>query len=387
MRLQATDPDLETLVARISRDDIDLQPDFQRGEIWPIAKKRKLIDSILRGWHVPPIHLVVREGGVQEVLDGQQRLAAIRDFTDNEFAVEGTIEPYDETVAKLDGLKFRDLPDDVRRGFNSFTVRTFLLTDYKPEEPGELFFRLNQVATLTSAEQRNAFFGAARDQVREVVAYISSEIGEGVIGFSNKRMAYDDVVSKFLLHCERGEIAIKTSANELSQRFRDARPFDPTSVDAAKQTLRSIFPASTARDGGLRLNKASLLSGMLFSYRALSADLAPHEISDFFTTFLLHASRRSGSHSDRTVGGSLVRLFVDRSSFRVADVSSVVARDFALWASLVESTGIAPTVLGQHDSQLLVRGVDLLMRSSADEQDLEHLIASLVGWGSLNAQD
>lgn len=59
---------------------MDLQPDFQRGEIWTIQKKQKLIDSILRGWKIPPIHVIHNAQSVDEVLDGQQRLAAIRDF-------------------------------------------------------------------------------------------------------------------------------------------------------------------------------------------------------------------------------------------------------------------------------------------------------------------
>lgn len=35
------------------RDRIDM-PDFQREEVWPDTKKRLLIDSILKGWHLPP---------------------------------------------------------------------------------------------------------------------------------------------------------------------------------------------------------------------------------------------------------------------------------------------------------------------------------------------
>ena len=64
---------------------MDLQPDFQRGEIW--THQKRLIDSILMGWRIPPIHVVKSSEIIDEVLDGQQRLAAIRDFSDNVICV------------------------------------------------------------------------------------------------------------------------------------------------------------------------------------------------------------------------------------------------------------------------------------------------------------
>src|SRR5262249_53423944 len=47
-----------TIVSRINSGDINLQPHFQRGEVWSEAKRQKLIDSILRDWRVPPIHVI-----------------------------------------------------------------------------------------------------------------------------------------------------------------------------------------------------------------------------------------------------------------------------------------------------------------------------------------
>ena len=59
MRLTPSDPDIQTLILRIQSNQIDLQPDFQRGEVWPTPKKQRLVDSILRDWHIPPIHVIV----------------------------------------------------------------------------------------------------------------------------------------------------------------------------------------------------------------------------------------------------------------------------------------------------------------------------------------
>jgi hypothetical protein len=165
MKLLPSDPDIQTIVARIKSEDLDLQPNFQRGEVWATSKKKKLIDSILRDWHVPPIHVVVGQEGKQEVLDGQQRLVAIRDFVDGQFRVDGSSEPFDPNIQRLDGLKYLELPAETKRAFDQFTIRMFRLVDYRPGEPGELFFRLNQMTYLTAAEQRNAFFGLSANKL------------------------------------------------------------------------------------------------------------------------------------------------------------------------------------------------------------------------------
>ena len=122
MKCQTTELEIETVVSRIKNGDMDLQPDFQRGEIWTPQKKRKLIDSILRGWRIPPIHVVLNSHAIDEVLDGQQRLAAIRDFNDNIICVDGKIEPFDSSIASLDGMFYRDLPKEWQRRFRQYSI-------------------------------------------------------------------------------------------------------------------------------------------------------------------------------------------------------------------------------------------------------------------------
>lgn len=208
MKLIPSDPDVQTIVGRIDRDELDLQPDFQRGEVWSDAKKRRLIDTILRDWHIPPIHVIERpDTHKQEVLDGQQRLAAIRDFVRGKITVDGRLEPYEPEIAAAHETTYKTLPPNLRRRFDRFTIRIFSLIDFKPDEPGELFFRLNQPVSLTAAEQRNAFFGPVREQVRQLCENFSKfGLTEDFLGFSNSRMAYDDTVAKLCISLERNTL-------------------------------------------------------------------------------------------------------------------------------------------------------------------------------------
>lgn len=80
------------------RDRIEM-PDFQREEVWPDKKKRLLIDSILRGWHLPKFYFRKVDEQSFECVDGQQRLTAIYEFFDNK------LEMNDDTAARYGGAK------------------------------------------------------------------------------------------------------------------------------------------------------------------------------------------------------------------------------------------------------------------------------------------
>ncbi|CAM4228849.1 DUF262 domain-containing protein [Bordetella tumbae] len=339
MRLLPSDPDIETIVSRIKSGDIDLQPDFQRGEVWTRAKKQRLVDSVLRDWHVPPIHVIEDvQTRKQEVLDGQQRLAAIRDFVDGEFALDGTIEPLDDGLTPLHGSKYRDLPETWRRRFNQFTIRLFRIVDYRPGEPGELFFRLNQPTSLTGAEQRNAFFGPVRAQIKSLVEGLNEMgLGKDFLGFSNSRMAYDDVLSRVALFLERGSLDIKVKSSDLIELYRSETPLTPETTRLIHEALELFGKTREHLMVDMKFNKATLSTWLLFTVRCLTRDydwMSAKTLADFMEYFE-KARLLGSSHSERvssTVSTEwLFNVYVSRSTARVADVSSVLLRDATLW--------------------------------------------------------
>lgn len=324
MKLSPWEPDLKTVVGRIDDGDIDLQPEFQRQEIWPVAKKRRLIDTIIRGWSIPPIFLVVVAEGRMDVLDGQQRLAAIRDFIHNDFAVDGSITPLDDSVSALNGMFYKMLPAGIRRTLDQYTLRCFKITDYRPDEPSELFYRLNQPTMLTAGEQRNAFFGPAREQLKRLVEKFE-KLGnnKSTIGFSNARLAYDDIIARLLVFLEAATFGIKGTESTISQRFKERAEFGSHVYRTAELAIERFSVARSVAES-MRLNKASSLSWLLFFAR-FDADEEPNSI---FMAFFSDLKSRPPEHSLTSVA---VDLFHDRSSLRVTDVSSVVYRDFVLW--------------------------------------------------------
>jgi hypothetical protein len=364
MKLTHWEPDLRTLRTWIENDEIDLQPNFQRGDIWSPAKKRKLIDTILRGWSIPPIHVVVTESGTLDVLDGQQRLTAIRDFMSDEFPVDGSIEPHDNSIAGLAGYRYSELPPSVRRAFDQYPLRVFKITEYKPEEPGELFYRLNAPLSLTAGEQRNALYGPARAQLKHIVAEFEKDGNKReTIGFSNARMSYDDVFAKLLFFLERRTFAIRATESSISDRFKLKDPFSSVTINWAMGATTE-FSHARAQAENVRLNKATLLSWLLYFARYRNEE-PDHGFLSRFERAKEVLSQRSRKRSgefpweagyEKLKGEEFIRLFIDRSSLRVSDISSVVYRDFSLWAvAAINKVHLPRELFDRHDLRDLAR--------------------------------
>lgn len=347
MHLTPSDPDIATIIRKIEEGRLDLQPNFQRGEVWGKQKKQRLIDSILRGWHIPPIHVIqVPNSNKQEVLDGQQRLAAIRDFFEDQFPIDGSQEPRDEKIAQLDGKYFSMLDKVTQASIEDFTIRILTISDYELGEPGELFYRLNQPTNLTSAEQRNAYFGQARQQVKELVELFNAfDFNTQTIGFSNSRMAYDDVIAKCLITIECNSLSIKITSSLVTSRYRDLEGFNPEIIDNFKEALNCFNVSVKNRPERSKLNKATLYSWLLFYYQ-IQASLPVDQsiLNQFFDAFekqkyIVENIGPTSDFSAREFNSSIVvfmlDVFIDRSSSRVSDVSSVKLRDFILWKLFV----------------------------------------------------
>ncbi|XVU28114.1 DUF262 domain-containing protein [Actinoplanes sp. CA-054009] len=333
MRLDPWEPDIRTLISRIREKEIDLQPDFQRGLAWNQQKQAKLIDTILRGWSVPPMHFLVYPNETMAVLDGQQRLTSIFRFTENKLKV-GKFAPDDPKISALTGSYYSNLDPDIQRRFQNFTIRSYRLHDYSPEEPHELFFRLNQPTGLTQAEKRNALMGSSRSQVRGLVKHAESAgWSRELLGFENARLAYDDIIARVCVHLQERTLRISTNAAKLEQQFRSTEGFSEGVMDWTQDTISLLSSLMKELNGAVRLNKATLLSWLLFFARGLQLGVRDWDPSLVWEVESGRAEAKRGYQSENRpdVINAYISLYDDRASLRVADILSVVARDACLW--------------------------------------------------------
>lgn len=333
MRAHRTDMELETIVRRINDDELDLQPEFQRGEIWDAKRRQRLIDTILRDWYVPAVH-IVQEKDRELVLDGQQRLATIRDFFSDKLRVDGMTEPSSPEIESYDGMRFSDLPASKQRAIRRFPLPVVYLRDHAPGEPNELFFRLNQSYNLTPPEKRNALHGVARNQVKDLVREMESWglLQREVVGFDNQRLAYDDIVARTCVAVERNTLRKHINNNIVEQFYRESA-FSDVTVDAVRRA-GEVLKEQIDSAMRVKFNKGTLQTWLLYCH------WAPQETGSIPIDLLLRFERDRqmlkrrnldpGTPSDVQRLLSVVSVYDDRASYRVTDVSSVVARDLAV---------------------------------------------------------
>lgn len=154
-------PQLRDLIDR--GEVLNLRPEYQRRLRWSSVQKSKLIESLLLNIPVPPVFLFEGEAARYEVMDGQQRLNAVREFLAGDFALSGltVLEP-------LNGLRYSRCPPRIKRALDRASLSAIvLLLESEPEKvDGSLkitdirrfiFDRLNTGGTkLNPQEIRNA---------------------------------------------------------------------------------------------------------------------------------------------------------------------------------------------------------------------------------------
>ena len=134
-------------------------PEWQRGEVWTEDKRQTLIDTILRGWHLPKFYFV-RVDDVDEyyeVVDGQQRLSAIFDFCSGDLKLSAG------TAHDFGGATYAELPARVSDKFDDFEIQYEEITDASESELAEIFRRLQFGVPLTPDERLNAIPSGLRD--------------------------------------------------------------------------------------------------------------------------------------------------------------------------------------------------------------------------------
>lgn len=154
---------LDQLIGYFNSKKINLVPPFQRGHVWSLTDRRKLLENMVMGRPIPAIFLYKEAAGSQfeyNILDGKQRLESLILFIGS-----------DRDDLKVDGVKgyfvkkeekdqvgyeisletgkvdFQNLPDDVVRAFREYAIPTIeidLDEDTTLDEIINLFVDINQ---------------------------------------------------------------------------------------------------------------------------------------------------------------------------------------------------------------------------------------------------
>ena len=164
----------------IDKRQLDIEPPWQRKDVWPLRKKRELIKSLILGIPLPSI-ILHKKSGRWSIIDGKQRLTAIVQYLRNEFKLpayrvkDGRLRESSRAFYDMEGK--RSLPPDVRTSLDLQEVPALEFRDV-PEARLRKIFHLYNVAgmKLNAAEIRNAVY--QRNPIHGVLYVLAGE-GDG----------------------------------------------------------------------------------------------------------------------------------------------------------------------------------------------------------------
>jgi len=153
---------LPGFVAALKQNEyMDLRPFYQRRPRWSAERQSLLIESFIMNIPVPPVFLYEKDFNSYEVMDGQQRITALRDFYACKFELVGLTQ-----WPEINGRTYQTLPDKLQAGLDRRSITSIVLLKESTTDEEEasslretVFERLNTGGVeLTRQEIRNALY-------------------------------------------------------------------------------------------------------------------------------------------------------------------------------------------------------------------------------------
>ena len=175
MQFEIENKTIRDLVSLHKAEILKANPEYQRGVVWSLVQKQKLIDSVFRGYPLPLIYLhyvsktvagMKNEGF--EIIDGQQRIRSLYEFSEGAFklldpksdAKKGKFPAFiKDNECPWAGHDVHSLPLELREKFLDTPLAIAKIGSDNQNEVRDLFVRLQSGLPLNHQETRDAWPG------------------------------------------------------------------------------------------------------------------------------------------------------------------------------------------------------------------------------------
>lgn len=198
---------IDLLLQRIKYEELNLEPDFQRkGGIWNNRTKSRLIESILIRIPLPAFYMDATDEDKWLVIDGLQRLTALKMFVINKYNHHKNDEDIPlrlselEFLTQLNDKTFDELPRNLQRRIIETQVTVYLIEKGTPSEVKfSIFKRINTGGLpLSLQEIRHALNQGKSTKLLQKLSGFN-EFKKATSGsISSQRMADCEFILRFL---------------------------------------------------------------------------------------------------------------------------------------------------------------------------------------------
>ncbi len=231
------DQDIASLKDRSDSNRLELQPAFQRRSVWGRSAQIMLMDTILENIPMPKIFvskIIKGDTPYFSVIDGQQRITAILLFIKDKFSLES---PY---TGEYKGLKFSELPDNIRGEFLGYMLNFNEITDASDEQLREIYSRVNRyVFALNKQEMRHSDFPGDFLELAKKLAVNSFFDDTKIFTITNRRRFGDVEYVSELLAGLIGDIQDKK--NTLDDFYKDYADWNTEEKDKIEKQFIEIL--------------------------------------------------------------------------------------------------------------------------------------------------
>lgn len=298
--LQTTKITVKEFTTKIKKHVYNFDNEAQRGDVWNIAQRSKLIDSILRGIAVPCFYLNNRKikvgavnRNVYDVLDGRQRGTSLFMFVNDMFRLTGLdniiVVDVDGNTHELElnGLLFSEMPEIFRNTVLDYSLEFWLYSDLTQDEVDELFLRINN-GTALKAQDKARVGVKSKTELFELSAHpVFNKILTGK-GLDNKDN--QDIVMKSIIMM--GDCEDKSTLNKHLSEYFEVNEITAAEVEALTQTLdfaEAIYDVMMAGDKDTKkhcktwIKKSHFATSTSLLYKALKDGRTADEMADFLS--------------------------------------------------------------------------------------------------------
>ena len=167
------------IMSMYERDEIIINPNFQRLYRWSDEQKTRFMESIIMGIPIPPIFVAEDKNGRWELVDGLQRISTVLSFfgllktmpEKNDWVLDDA-----DLIKSLNGFKCKELPLKIQLNIKRASCRIEIIKwNSEYDLRFELFNRLNTGGSpLTNQEIRNCLFRGISSQFNDYLKELAS---------------------------------------------------------------------------------------------------------------------------------------------------------------------------------------------------------------------